>query len=141
MPIDWLALLPTFISAVSTIKAIVDEANSHTEIVDKITSTLPHIAKALEQYGGDFFPDAKPQLRIAAAAMTAFDPNVTKWVQKSLNLLLDPSPNLVVDGSYGPKTKAAVRDLQIKLGLVPDGWAGQLTQTGIQIAIEKLGTK
>lgn len=137
---DWLALIPTLISAASTIKSIVDVANSNADVVTKITATLPTLAAALEKYGGDFFPNAKPELHIAAAAMTAFDPNVTKWLQGSLNALLDPSPNLVVDGSYGPKTKAAVERVQKQMGLTVDGWAGQLTQAAIMAALAKFPT-
>lgn len=137
---DWLALIPTLISAASTIKSIVDIANSNADVVTKVTAALPTLANALETYGGQFFPNAKPQFRIAAAAMTAFDPNVTKWLQGALNTLLDPSPNLVVDGSYGPKTKAAVEQVQQKLGLTVDGWAGQLTQAAIMAALAKFPT-
>ncbi len=136
---DWLALIPTLISGTSTIKSIIDIASSNEDIVTKITQALPKLAPVLEKYGGDFFPSAKPELRIAAAAMSAFDPNVTKWLQGALNSM-DPSPNLVVDGSYGPKTKAAVEAAQKKLGLTVDGWAGVATQAAIQ-SLLALGSK
>lgn len=134
---DWLALIPTIISAVSTIKSIVDIAQSNLEVVEKIKAAAPTVADALEAYGAQFFPNAKPELHIAAAAMTAFDPNVTKWLQGSLNALLDPSPDLRVDGAYGPKTKFAVQRLQEQLGLSPDGWAGNLTQSAIMALLTK----
>lgn len=35
-----------------------------------------------------------------------------KWVQSALNIVLDPSPALLVDGSYGKETRSAVRDYQ-----------------------------
>lgn len=134
---DWLSLIPAIVSAASTIKTIIDVANSNADIVTKIKETVPQLAQMLEQYGGQFFPNVKPELKIAAAAMTAFDPNVTKWLQGSLNALVEPSPNLVVDGLYGPKTRAAVEALQAKLGLAVDGWAGQLTQVAISAALAK----
>ncbi len=137
---DWLALIPTLISAASAIKTIVDVANSNADVVSKIQQAMPTLADALEKYGGDFFPKAKPELRIAAAAMTAFDPDVTKWLQGSMNALLNPSPNLKVDGSYGPKTKAAVERLQEQLGLSVDGWNGNLTQAAIMAALAKFPT-
>lgn len=44
-----------------------------------------------------------------------------RWVQASLNLILHLDPPLVVDGSYGKRTRAAVRRAQSELGLVGDG--------------------
>ena len=71
-------------------------------------------------------------------AVAAFDPDVTKWLQGSLNVLLDPSPNLVVDGRYGTMTRNAVEQLQTKLGLRVDGWAGEITKAAIAAALAKL---
>lgn len=138
---DWLSIIPALLSAAGTIKQIVDVASSNAEIVDKIKQTLPKVAGLLETYGSQLFPKAKAQLHIAAAAMTAFDPNVTKWIQGACNSLLEPSPNLVVDGAYGPLTRAAVEKLQQKLGLTVDGWAGQLTQAAISSALAALTEK
>lgn len=129
---DWLALIPTILSAAGTVREIVAIATSNHSIVEKVTESLPTLAAALEKYGGDFFPNVRPELRIAAAAMTAYDSNTTKWVQGSLNAFLELDPPLWVDGSYGPKTKAAVELAQAKLGLRVDGWAGQLTNNAIQ---------
>lgn len=134
---NWLSLLPTVVSAVSTIKSIIDIANSNSDIVSKIKQEVPLWAAALEEYGGTFFPHVKPELHVAAAAMSVFDPNVTKWLQGSLNVLVTPSPNLAVDGLYGPKTRAAVVALQTKLGLTIDEWAGQLTQAAISALLAK----
>jgi len=55
-----------------------------------------------------------------------------------LNKLVTPSPNLVVDGIYGPKTREAVEAAQKKLGVTVDGWAGEITQGAIQTALSKL---
>jgi putative chitinase len=70
--------------------------------------------------------------------IAAFDPNTTKWLQGALNTLLALNPPLAVDGQYGPKTKAAVEQMQAKLGLVVDGLAGKLTQAAIDAALAKL---
>jgi lysozyme family protein len=44
-----------------------------------------------------------------------------KWIQASLNAVLHPSPNLIVDGSYGRLTRAAVRQAQELFGLSQNG--------------------
>jgi peptidoglycan hydrolase-like protein with peptidoglycan-binding domain len=48
-----------------------------------------------------------------------------------------PSPNLEVDGIYGPATQEAVEAAQKKLGIPVDGWAGEITQGAIQAALTK----
>ena len=63
---------------------------------------------------------------------------MTKWLRGSRNALLDPSPNLLVDGLYGPMTRNAVERLQAKLGLKVDGWAGEITKAAIAAALAKL---
>jgi murein L,D-transpeptidase YcbB/YkuD len=53
-----------------------------------------------------------------------------KWLQKALNKLINAK--LVVDGDYGPKTKAAVKEFQRRYGLVVDGIAGPKTKAKIR---------
>ena len=134
---NWLSLIPVLMSAASTIKSLNDISNSNTDLVDKLKQGLPTLGTALEAIGGALFPKVAPQLKMAAGAMASFDPNVTKWLQGSLNSLLDPSPELAVDGIYGRLTKAAVERLQEKMGLTVDGWAGALTQAAISNALSK----
>lgn len=134
---DWLRLLPLVIQAASTIKSIIDVANTNVEIVNNVKQTVPSLMEMFENYATQFFPKVRPELRVAAAAMAAFDPNVTKWLQSSLNLVLDPSPNLVVDGLYGPRTRTAVEAVQTKLGLIVDGWSGTLTQAALASVLAK----
>lgn len=124
-------ILPTIVSAVGTIKDIIDVANDNDGIVKNVRQAVPKLASLLEDVGGFLFPKAEPQLRIAAAVMTQFNESATKGVQTALNALLDPSPKLVVDGLYGPKTKAAVERFQAQMGLDVDGWAGKMTKAAI----------
>lgn len=49
-------------------------------------------------------------------------------LQKNLN---NQGANLVLDGDYNNATEAAVRDYQVKAGLVADGIAGAKTQTSL----------
>jgi len=95
------------------------------------------LAGVLDEVGAYLFPKVAPGLHIAAGAVAAFDPDVTKWLQGSLNILLEPSPNLVVDGVYGTMTRNAVEQLQAKLGLKVDGWAGEITKAAIAAALAK----
>lgn len=45
-------------------------------------------------------------------------------VQRTLNARTDPSPELSIDGDYGPATKAAVQAFQRQKGLAPTGEVG-----------------
>jgi murein L,D-transpeptidase YcbB/YkuD len=135
---DPLTILQLALKYGPIVKEIIDAAESNSTIVDRIKTLSSPLATLLEGIGSTLFPNAKSQLHVAAGAIAAFDPNVTKWVQSALNQLLTPSPNLVVDGIYGQMTKAAVTQLQTNLGLTADGWAGQLTQAAIATALAKL---
>ena len=135
---DWFTIISLTMQYGPIVKSIIDEAVSNDDIVTKIRKLAGPLAPLLETIGGQLFPAAKPALHIAAGAMAAFDPNVTKWIQGSLNVILTPSPNLTVDGLTGPKTRAAITQFQTQLGLTPDGWAGQLTQAALTAAMAKL---
>jgi hypothetical protein len=52
-------------------------------------------------------------------------------LQVQLNTRGVPSPGLKVDGSFGPKTQAAVSAFQKQAKLLPDGVAGPLTHTAL----------
>lgn len=120
------------------IKNILDEASTNDAATQKIKIVAPSLTSVLANLGAELFPKAAPELHVLAAATASFDPNVTKWLQKALNNLVVPSPNLVVDGDYGKLTRAAVEALQAKLGLAVDGFAGQITQAAIQSLLLKL---
>lgn len=61
----------------------------------------------------------------------------TKWIQSALNGL-GHRPLLMVDGSYGRRTREAVREWQAKHGLKADGLAGPITIAVLETALEKL---
>ena len=135
---DPLSIIQLAIQYGPLVKNIVDVAMSNDDIVAKITGLSKPLASLLEGIGAKFFPQASPTLHIVGGVIAAFDPSTTKWLQGSLNVLVNPSPNLVVDGVYGPKTRAAVSALQAQLGLTVDGLAGQITQAAIAAALAKL---
>lgn len=60
----------------------------------------------------------------------------TAWVQASLNKILLLDPPLVVDNSYGRRTKFMVMAFQQAHGLAVDGLAGPLTHAAIEKALE-----
>jgi peptidoglycan hydrolase-like protein with peptidoglycan-binding domain len=131
MAFDPISAIQIAIQFGGAIKSVIDVANSNPEIVKGIKNLSPLVSSMLEYIGGKLFPNAKEELKIAAGAMAAFDPNVTKWVQGALNTLVTPSPNLDVDGIYGPMTKAAVEKFQTDHKLTADGWAGTITRAAI----------
>ncbi len=135
-----LTILQMAITWGPTVKAILDEATSNDGILAKIESLSKPLASLLASVGSALFPKAAPELHTVAGAIAAFDPNMTKWLQGSLNSILNLNPPLVVDGLYGPKTVAAVEQVQTKLGLKVDGLAGQITQAAIAAVMTKAPT-
>lgn len=120
------------------IKGIIDEATTNDDILTKLEAEAAPVGNLIASLGAELFPQASPTLQKVGGVIAAFDPNTTKWLQGALNTLVSPSPNLTVDGLYGPKTKAAVIAVQTKLGLTSDGIAGQITQAAIQTALTKI---
>ncbi|HLP86828.1 MAG TPA: Ig-like domain-containing protein [Candidatus Paceibacterota bacterium] len=53
-------------------------------------------------------------------------------IQVVLNRVLNPSPNLVVDGVIGKKTIQAIQSFQEGKGLVPDGKVGPITRSALE---------
>lgn len=135
---DILSIIQLVVQFAGPVKAIIDEATTNDDILTKVEKLSPSLANVLTGIGLTLFPKAAPTLHLVGGVIASFDPNTTKWLQGSLNVLLTPNPSLVVDGQYGPKTRAAVEQLQTKFGLTVDGLAGQLTQAAIQIALTKL---
>jgi peptidoglycan hydrolase-like protein with peptidoglycan-binding domain len=55
--------------------------------------------------------------------------NCVKWIQYQLN---EAGYNLKIDGIFGHRTDAAVKDFQEKHNLVDDGIVGLLTRTALK---------
>ncbi len=64
---------------------------------------------------------------IMVLKMGSRGPEVSR-LQTALNTALRPSPNLVPDGAFGPRTRTAVLRFQEANWLIADGEAGQCTQ-------------
>jgi peptidoglycan hydrolase-like protein with peptidoglycan-binding domain len=134
-PMTVLTLISTAVQVAGSVKGLLDQGSVTQQTLQ---TTVPQIASQLASIGAALFPKVAPEMQAVAAASATFDPNVTKWLQAALNKLVTPSPNLVVDGIYGPKTREAVETAQKKLGITVDGWAGDATQGAIQMALAKL---
>lgn len=122
------------------VQTIIAEAQTNDDIITKIKKLSPGLASVLEGIGSELFPQAAPTLHIIGGLVASFDPSTVKFIQGGLNTLLGSalSPQLVVDGKYGPKTIAAVEQLQTKYGIKVDGIAGQVTQGLIQALVNKV---
>lgn len=60
-------------------------------------------------------------------------------IQKVLNAVISPSPQLVVDGVLGRKSIQAVQSFQESKNLVPDGKIGPLTRAALEAAQTNTG--
>jgi murein L,D-transpeptidase YcbB/YkuD len=134
-PLTVLTLISTAVQVAGSVKGLLDQGGVTKQ---SLQTTVPQIIPQLAEIGAALFPKVPAEMQVVAAASATFDPNVTKWLQTALNKLLTPSPNLVVDGVYGQKTREAVEAVQKKLGITVDGWAGEITQGAIQTALSKL---
>ena len=134
-PLTVLTLISTALQVAGNVKGLLDQGGLTKQ---SLQTTAPQIIPQLADIGAALFPKLAPEMQVVAAASATFDPNVTKWLQTALNKLLTPSPNLVVDGVYGPRTRAAVEAAQKKLGITVDGFAGDVTQGAIQTALSNI---
>jgi lysozyme family protein len=71
-------------------------------------------------------PPLVPQAAPSPEGVGGAPEHDTVWIQDRLNTL-GQTPLLLLDGSYGRMTRAAVRNFQSTHGLTPDGLAGPLT--------------
>lgn len=133
-----LTIVQEVVAFAPAVKAIIDEAESNDGLLTKIESLSPTLGSIISSIGAELFPQASSTLQKVGGIIAAFDPNTTKWLQASLNSVLALSPPLVVDGSYGPKTKAAVQQFQTTYKLSVDGIAGTITQAAINAVLSKL---
>lgn len=120
-----------FIKYGPVVRQVLDEATSNDNIVTKIGKVAEPLVPVLKDLGRELFPNAAPAVQEAGAAVT-LDHDRVVWLQKALNKLIIPSPDLKADGYYGPKTRKAVEAFQKDHGLTVDGVAGVITQQVIQ---------
>ncbi len=125
----FLPLLIQLIAAIPSIKTAWDTApkNSLGAVAQAVQTSLPpSLVNQLAEAGAQLFPKLSPEFHAAAAAMLVAHPNSTSWAQSTLNLLQSTGyfsfgAPLVVDGIWGPHTKAAIVACQAKMGLPTTG--------------------
>jgi peptidoglycan hydrolase-like protein with peptidoglycan-binding domain len=125
----FISLLPSILGLVPTIESAIETGVSVNSIGSLITN--PSILSVFESLGSSLFPKAAPTIALAGALIASYSPNYTMWLQGTLNAYLKPTTPLVVDGSYGPLTTAAVEAAQTKLGIAADGVAGDITMAAL----------
>jgi peptidoglycan hydrolase-like protein with peptidoglycan-binding domain len=137
--IEFLPIILRFVQAAPQLQQALRVGQSALD--DRLAAT-PDLKLLLQQLGQSQFPGIPNELSHIIGAQTLFDPAGAKWVQSSLNKwvqlslnLLGAQPQLAVDGSYGPATKAAVAKFQSEHGLVVDGWAGDATGDALRAAL------
>ena len=131
-----LGLIPTIIRVADFMKRALTQGLS----INTLSTIFQNedVKAIFKAIGEQIFPKVKPEFQAAAAAAASYAPDYVMKVQNSANVLLKLDPPLDVDGHYGPKTRAAVEQLQKKLGVeVVDGFAGDKTLAAIQVALLK----
>jgi peptidoglycan hydrolase-like protein with peptidoglycan-binding domain len=95
---------------------------------------VPLLKKGIAAAGARAAAQAK---KLIAKAKGGLAPEKVCWIQNVLNVTQGES--LVVDGIFGPKTRAAVTRFQTKNGLKVDGIVGPETETAlIQAALNQI---
>lgn len=80
-------------------------------------------------------PQGNQIITQGASAIAAYDHDTVKWVQHGLNQIEQLNPPLIVDGIWGPKTKAAVEAFAAKHGLPAGGVLSHVVILAIQRAL------
>lgn len=129
-------IVSSVIHAAPTIKRLIDLG---LPVMSELQKTHPQIVPILQAAGTALFPEQKTTVdMVAAAAQAMFDPHGNAWIQRGINKLLPAT--LIVDGNYGPLTKAAVKQFQAAHPpLVVDGFAGDATCGVIATELAKVG--
>jgi hypothetical protein len=135
---DLFKFLPLLMRIMQILPQIQDAMKSGTSIFTLLSKFAPDLIGILTGIGGSLFPEL-PAPSQAQAGGLMMDPVKVRLIQGQINTLGLATPPLVVDGSYGQLTKAAVTAFQIAHNVVPaDGWAGDVTTAALQTEINKL---
>lgn len=132
--------LPLILQIMDLIPKIQEALRAKTSVASLLQKLGPEVLPILQQLGKNMFPELSDALAIEAGALKV-SPDVTREIQVGLNKLMitdDSGALLTIDGSYGEKTKQAVKKFQKAHSLEVDGWAGKVTQAAISSEVAKL---
>lgn len=137
---EFLKYLPLMMQIMNLIPKIQEALRSGTSIINLIKQFAPEVLPIFEQLGKGLFPTLDPTQAANAGALI-LSTDVVRTIQTQLNTLKitdDAGQPLVIDGSYGTKTKQAVMKFQTANKLNADGWAGSQTMPALATAVAKL---
>ena len=134
-----ISLLTTFLPLIPQITQLWKSSAGFPAIADVILKSPA--AADLAVIGAALFPSADKKIQAVLAAIHLGVPEATKWVQTALNAaqkigFINFGPALAVDGSFGPKTFAAVVLLQSKLGVQASGAVASAEYAALNLALE-----
>lgn len=129
---NWLALIALAEKYGPTLQWIWKAASSNDDFNSKIETVLPQIATYAVEIATQFFPDTAAAVQKVAGSVLTLNTQFVRYAQQACNVVLKLDPPLEVDGMYGPKTRAAVKQLQTQLGLMADGIFGKVTEAAVQ---------
>lgn len=137
-----LSLIPLLIRESLGIVNAWNSTPNNATYIDYLVKLAPEVGKFISDIGALLFPGAASNMQLVGGSIAAFNPNYTKLVQGQINVL-SPAlklniPPLVVDGIYGPRTKAGIEAVQEHFGIVKDGIVGNITQGWIAKALATL---
>lgn len=135
---DYLQLASFAVNFGARIAKLWNSVSTNGDFVSAIQHELPELGKLAQDIADQYFPNAADEVKIAVGATLAFNQQLVKYAQQACNTILHLDPPLEVDGWYGPKTKAAVEQLQKQLGLTADGWFGKLTEAAVKKVIPQM---
>jgi peptidoglycan hydrolase-like protein with peptidoglycan-binding domain len=134
---DLFKFLPLLMRILDILPKIQSAAKSGTNIFTLLQTFAPDLVSILTGVGSTLFPTLPPDSQ-AKAGSIMLDPTKTMWIQNAINTLGLANPALVVDGSYGAMTKAAVIAFQTAHNVTPaDGWAGDITEAALRTELAK----
>lgn len=135
--LKYVSLIPVIMQLFEKGAAIRQKVRDGESVLDLLKAEAPTLIELFTAIAKAIFPNlATTEAQVQAGALT-IDISLVKTIQANLNKL-GAEPQLVADGAYGAKTKAAVTAFQTKHGLDADGWAGRLTQAKIAEELAKL---
>ena len=139
------AIIGAVVSLFSTLLPLVSQithlwqSSAGFSAIAKVIAASP-AAASLAAVGAALFPGADKAIQAVLAAIHLGVPEATKWVQTALNAaqtlgFITFGAPLAVDGSFGPKTFAAVVVLQAKLGVPATGGVADAEYTALNLLL------